>query len=130
MKVKKATRKGSLILLLAVFFVSAALSAGCSKKEMKAKAEKIINVKVWTTEKKPVRPYMETIGNLKANAEVTISTEVDGILKSLQVDEGTPVSKGMPLAVINDTDYRLAVDTSEAAPQAGRGKPGQHQDGI
>jgi membrane fusion protein, multidrug efflux system len=114
MKVKKATHRGSLIFVLAVFLIVAFAGVGCSKKEAKAKEEKVINVKTWTTERKSVRPYLETVGSLKANDEVTVSTEVDGILKSLKVDEGTSVTKGMTLAVINDTDYRLAVDTAEA----------------
>jgi membrane fusion protein, multidrug efflux system len=114
MKVKKADHRGSLMVLLAVCFMAALTVTGCSEKEVKAKEEKVFNVKTWTTEKKSVRPHLETVGSLKANDEVTVSAEVDGILKSLKVDEGTPVTRGMTLAVINDTDYRLAVDTAEA----------------
>jgi len=109
----RTARTGFVLLLAAVFCIAAA-GSGCTKKDARAKEEKVINVKTWTTEKKPVRPYLETVGSLKANDEVTVSTEVDGILRTLKVDEGTPVARGMVLVAINDTDYRLAVDTAEA----------------
>ncbi|MEW6570914.1 MAG: efflux RND transporter periplasmic adaptor subunit [Nitrospirota bacterium] len=44
-----------------------------------------------------------------------MSAEVDGILKSVRVDEGTVVSKGSVLATIDDTDYSLEVKRAEAA---------------
>jgi len=40
---------------------------------------------------------------------------VDGILKEVHVDEGTVVSRGMALDVIDETEYRLQVQTAEAA---------------
>lgn len=102
------------ILFLAVFLFAAAMGLGCSKKK-EVKAEKIINVKVWTTQKQAVRPYIEAVGSLKPNEEVIISPEVDGILKDIRVDEGTQVTKGTVLAVISDTDYRLNAESARAA---------------
>ena len=40
---------------------------------------------------------------------------MDGILKEVHVDEGTVVSRGMALDVIDETEYRLQVQTAEAA---------------
>lgn len=107
----RTARAGFILLLAAAFCIAV---PGCSKKEAKTREEKVINVKTWTAAKNSVRPYLETVGSLKANEEVTVSTEVDGILKALKIYEGTPVVRGMVLALINDTDYRLAVDTAEA----------------
>lgn len=103
------------ILLIAVAVSALCFTGGCAKKKEQAKAEKINNVKVWTTEKRSVRPYIDTIGNISPNEEVTVSSEVDGILKSIPVDEGTPVAKGTVLARISDTDYRLLVSNAQAA---------------
>ncbi|HNY64657.1 MAG TPA: efflux RND transporter periplasmic adaptor subunit [Deltaproteobacteria bacterium] len=105
-------RAGTGIILLAAAVL---LLSACGKKEEGLKTEKISNVKVWTVEKRSVRPYIETIGNLGANEQVTVSSEVDGILREVLVDEGTPVTRGMVLARVDETDYRLAVDTAEAA---------------
>lgn len=87
---------------------------GCKKKEVKAPVEKVINVKVQPAEKKPLRPFIEATGTLNPYEEVIVSVEVDGILKDVRVDEGTLVSKGMVLAIIDDTDYNLEAKQAEA----------------
>lgn len=89
--------------------------AALFKKEKKAEPEKLVNVRVWTTEKKRVQPYLETTGTLKADEEVLVSTEVDGIVKKISVDEGTQVGAGALLAEINETDYALDFRRSDAA---------------
>ncbi|MDI6891036.1 MAG: efflux RND transporter periplasmic adaptor subunit [Thermodesulfovibrionales bacterium] len=88
---------------------------GCKKKEVKTPEERAVNVSVKAAEKKPLRPFVETIGTLNPYEEVIVSAEVDGGLKSVRVDEGTVVSKGMVLAAIDDTDYNLEVKRAEAA---------------
>lgn len=106
-------RKAFALLLLFLFLPL--ICTNCGKNEAKAPEEKVMNVKVWTVEKKPLRPYVETIGTLKPYEEVIIGSEIDGIVKNLRVNEGSPVSKGMVLLEIKDTDYRLEVRRAEAA---------------
>jgi len=89
--------------------------SGCKKKAEKAPAERAINIQIQAAEKKALRPFIETIGTLNPYDEVIVSAEADGILKEVRVDEGTVVSKGVGLAVIDDTDYILEVKRSEAA---------------
>jgi RND family efflux transporter MFP subunit len=101
----------TIFLLLASVF----MSSGCGKQEAKVHEEKVMNVKIGAVEQKSLRPYVETIGTLKPFEEVIISSEVDGIVKNLRVSEGSPVSKGMTLVEINETDYRLEVKRAEAA---------------
>jgi RND family efflux transporter MFP subunit len=88
---------------------------GCKKKETKVPEERAVNVQVQVAGKMALRPFIETIGTLNPYDEVTVSAEVDGVLKSAKVDEGTVVSKGMLLATIDDTDYDLEVKGAEAA---------------
>jgi membrane fusion protein, multidrug efflux system len=88
---------------------------GCKKKETKAPAEKTINVLTQPAEKKSLRPFIETIGTLNPNEEVIVSSEVDGILRNVIVDEGVEVAKGRTLAVIDDMDYSLESQRAEAA---------------
>jgi membrane fusion protein (multidrug efflux system) len=88
---------------------------GCKKKETKVAGEKVINVQVQPAEKKSLKPFIETIGTLNPDEEVTISAEVDGILKDVRVDEGSVVSKGQVLAFIDDIDYNLEVKRADAA---------------
>jgi membrane fusion protein (multidrug efflux system) len=87
--------------------------ASCSKE--KAEPERLVNVRVWSTETRRVQPYLETTGTLKPDEEVLVTTEVDGIVRKIHVDEGTNVGVGTLLAEINDTDYVLNVRFSEAA---------------
>ena len=98
------------LFMTAVFFCAAVLCGGCRKEVEKARPERVINVKVWTTAKQTVQPFVEAVGTLKPYDEALISPEVDGILSSVKVDQGSIVTKGMVLAVIKDTDYRLALD--------------------
>lgn len=100
------------ILLLPVSILS---FMGCKKKETKAPAEKTINVLTQPAEKKSLRPFIETIGTLNPNEEVIVSAEVDGVLKDVAVDEGSAVTKGGTLAILDDIDYSLEVKRSEAA---------------
>jgi len=102
-------------LLLAVLLALAVLSLMSCTKEKKAEPEKLVNVRVWPAEIKKVQPYLETTGTLKADEEVIVSSEVDGIVKKLAVDEGTPVGAGMLLAEINEKDYLNDWKRSDAA---------------
>ena len=45
---------------------------------------------------------------------VTISSELDGILKSIHVDEGSSITRGQLIAEIKETDYHLAVEQAAA----------------
>ncbi len=87
----------------------------CKKKDVRKTAEKVINVHVQVAEKRSLRPFVETIGTLNPFDEVTVSAEVDGVLREIRADEGTIVSKGMVLATIEDTEYSLDVKRAEAA---------------
>ncbi|MBU4320119.1 MAG: efflux RND transporter periplasmic adaptor subunit, partial [Nitrospinae bacterium] len=105
----------SRFVILIVLMLSLLFLASCKKKEVKAPAEKVVNVRVHAAEKKSLRPFVETIGTLNPSEEVIVSAEVDGILKDIKVDEGSAVSKGTLLAVIDDIDYDLEVKKSDAA---------------
>ncbi|MBF0412889.1 MAG: efflux RND transporter periplasmic adaptor subunit [Desulfamplus sp.] len=76
--------------------------------------EKILNVKVQPVEKKSLRPFIKTHGSLNAFDEVIVSSEIDGILKTVVVEEGSVVTKGMLLAAINESDYKLQVQQAKA----------------
>ena len=85
------------------------------KKEKMVEKEKLVNVIVQPAVKKQIRPYIETTGTLMADEEVMVSSEVDGIVKSIRVEEGTAVEKGTLLAEINQVDYLLDERRADAA---------------
>lgn len=88
--------------------------SGCTNKEAKVQ-EKTFNVLIKTAEKRALRPFIEAVGTLNPFEEVTISAEIEGILKAVNVDEGVVVANGMLLAAINDMDYASEVRRDEAA---------------
>ena len=98
-----------------LFLIFVVMPLGCKKNEAKVTEEKVMNVKVLAAEMKSFRPFVETVGTMKPNEEVIVSSEVDGIVKNLRVNEGASVSKGMVLVEINETDYRLEVNRADAA---------------
>jgi membrane fusion protein, multidrug efflux system len=111
-------KKGSYVSALSIFFIAVCslLSFNaCNKNEAKKAEEKTVNVRVQSALDKPLRPFIDALGTLNPNEEVTVSAEIEGILKSVKVDEGTAVSKGMILATIDDTNYTYEVRRDEAA---------------
>jgi RND family efflux transporter MFP subunit len=91
------------------------LTGACGQKDAKVAEERAINVQVKAVETKSLRPFIETIGSLKAFEQVVASSEIEGILKTANVEEGTFVSKGALIATIEDRDYASELRRVEAA---------------
>lgn len=89
----------------AFLLLTAFLICACGKNEARVAEEKTINVQVVTLETKSLRPFIETVGSLKAFEQVVVSSEIEGILRTTNVEEGTFVSKGSLLATVEDRDY-------------------------
>ena len=98
------------------------ISCGEKASTKTAPEERTYNVQVRAAEKKPLQPFVEAVGTLNPHDEVTVSSEVEGILKDLKVDEGTKVSKDMLLAVIDDTDYNLEMKRAEGVLEAAKSR--------
>jgi len=107
-------RMGKLLLLFLIMTLIFIPLVSC-KKAKKVEKETLINVRVQAAAKKQIRPYIETTGTLKADEEVIVSSEVDGIVKSIKVDEGSAVGRGTLLAEINQVDYVLDEKRADAA---------------
>lgn len=100
-----------LVLISALFLSIILVSCG---KEKKVETENLINVAVVPAETKTIQNYIATTGTLKADEEVTISSEVDGIVRNIRTREGVSVAAGALMAEINDVDYLLDTKRSEA----------------
>lgn len=109
---KSRTIKLSFFLLLIALIAVPLVSC---KKEKKVEKETLVNVRISPALTKQIRPYIETTGTLKADEEVTVSSEVDGIIKKIKVEEGYAVSQGTLLAEINQIDYALEEKRADAA---------------
>ncbi|MBA4422267.1 MAG: hypothetical protein C0390_04080 [Syntrophus sp. (in: bacteria)] len=110
---RQKVRAGSVILSL-LLCVAVSANIGCKKQEQKVTKERSVNVRVWTAETRSLRPFVESIGTLKPYEIVNVSSELDGILKTIHVDEGSPVTRGQVIAEIKETDYQLAIEQAKA----------------
>lgn len=107
-------RTAKLLLLVLMMALISFPLVSC-KKAKKVEKENLVNVRVLPAEKKEIQPYLESTGTLNADEEVAVSSEVDGIVKQIKVEGGSPVSKGSLLVEINAVDYTLDLKRSEAA---------------
>ena len=91
------------------------LLASCGTKEAKVVEEKTFNVQVQSVQTKSLRPFIEAIGTLKAFEQVVVSSEIEGILRTANVEEGAFVAKGALLATVDDRDYASELKRVEFA---------------
>ncbi|MDP2151617.1 MAG: efflux RND transporter periplasmic adaptor subunit [Parvibaculum sp.] len=101
-------------MLIALLSAFALQGTGC-KKQPKAPMERAVNVRVEAAFKAKVQSYIETTGTLRAYERVKVSSETDGVLSGVPVDEGYAVRKGAVLAAIDDRDIKLDIERAEAA---------------
>ncbi len=106
-------RVGSVVMAI-LLCIGVSSNIGCKKQEKKVVQERAVNVRVMPAESRPLRPFVESIGTLNPYDTVTVSSELDGVLHSIHVEEGSSVSRGQLVAEIKDTDYRLAVEQATA----------------
>ncbi len=78
-------------------------------------AEQALVVTVATARRQVVEDWRPSVGTLEALASPKVAAEVAGRIEKVLVDEGDEVRKGQLLAVIDKTDYRLAVEQAKAA---------------
>lgn len=81
-------------------------------------------VKVGRVEEMPVGESVNVTGTLAAQDEATLSVKVPGRVSQITVDLGSVVRRGQVVAQVEQTDYRLRVQTAEAALQQARARLG------
>jgi multidrug efflux pump subunit AcrA (membrane-fusion protein) len=97
------------------------LMAGCgdskaimeTQKASPAKGKKV-PVEVAVVRKQNLQRYLEGTGSFFPQEEVRVSSQVAGEIVNYLAEEGDRVKKGQLLAVIDEHDYRLQVETAEA----------------
>ena len=65
-----------------------------------------------------IRQELQLSGTIEANSHVTVFPEVSGIIIDMRVDEGSRVSKGETLAIIEHETLELQMHQAEAAHQS------------
>jgi membrane fusion protein, multidrug efflux system len=106
--------RGGAVVMAVLLCLAASAAVGCKKQEQKVVKEKAVNVRVLAAESRSLRPFVDSIGTLNPYEVVNVSSELDGILQSIGVDEGSSMTRNQLIAVIKDTDYRLAAEQAGA----------------
>ena len=102
-----------LLLTTAALLPLAACSDGSRAAE--ETAPRGLAVRTATVEKRDLPEDVVLTGTLKPRAQVQVVAEVQARLLRVVREEGARVAKGDVLAVLDDTDYRLANDRARAA---------------
>ncbi len=105
------------VVVVAAFAV---VIAGCNKEQTaatgaKASEVRAIPVQTAAVEQRNISEELVLTGTLKPQAEVQVVSEVSARLMRLVKNEGAPVSKGDVIAVLDDTDARLAKERASAS---------------
>ncbi|MBN1594183.1 MAG: efflux RND transporter periplasmic adaptor subunit [Candidatus Coatesbacteria bacterium] len=79
-----------------------------------------VEVKVQTAELGPIQTTIQVTGVVKAAQEAKLGTKVPGRVAKVNVDEGDKVEKDHELVVLEQTDFKLAVQEAEAAVKNAR----------
>jgi membrane fusion protein, multidrug efflux system len=98
-------------ILVSRFFVAILLLAvGCKKEEPKPVVQE---VKVTKVIQKTVPIYFEAIGQTRGSVEVEVRARVNGIIQTIDFEEGRPVKKGQLLCTIDPQPYQAALATAK-----------------
>lgn len=108
-----SSRPAAAALLLAAPFLLAACGSGAGTAE--THPERGLVVRTATVETRDLPEELVLTGTLKPRAQVQVVAEVAARLLRVLRDEGAGVAKGDTLALLDDTDYRLANDRARAA---------------
>jgi RND family efflux transporter MFP subunit len=103
--------------LIALVPLALVPAAGCTRSDAEAPATAVRGTAVRTAvvQKRDLIEDVVLTGTLRPRAQVEVVAEVQARLLRVLKDEGARVASGEVLAVLDETDYRLANDRARAA---------------
>lgn len=104
-------KKGSPLFALIVL-IGVTLIVNCSRANQSS--DSIPEVKVAEADTSSVNVYDEYEGNIRARQSVEVTARVEGVLEKMLFKEGSYVTKGQALFVIDPKLYQARVDRSQA----------------
>lgn len=99
-------------LLLTLF-----LMVGCGKRQEKRLPPPAIKVSATTVETGDIRQNLSMSGNLHFIADTTVSAQVSAQVKTIDVRDGQPVTKGQTLLTFDDSIIRAVADQARGTLQ-------------
>src|SRR6187549_3691556 len=108
--------RGALILVM--FCTVAAVSSGCadsSAEQSGGPKQPAKPVKTEAVRQESVRRNLDVVGTLAAEDQVTVSSEVDGVVRRIRADLGDRVAAGQPLVELDREKLQYSLDQQRAA---------------
>ncbi len=106
---------GTVLLVALIWFVRDEDSHNSENSKEEPQRARTFPVEVTKVSFEKVEHYLEAIGSFLPEEEVTVSTEVEGIVEKRFVDEGDRVKKGDSLIKIDDEEFRFQREEAEAS---------------
>jgi RND family efflux transporter MFP subunit len=97
--------------------LGAVMAAGCSSTEAEVPAAEVVRavpVRTATVETRDLAETLSLTGTLDPRAQVTVVPELSARIERVLKQEGDPVAQGQLLALLDNTDFRLARDRARA----------------
>ncbi len=114
-------RAAAIIFVCAFLFLGLAAPEGCKKKsEEEGTEEAPITVLALAPQSRAMEEVIEVHGNIEPVQRADLVSEVSGAVEALYADVGDEVEAGMLLAKIDDEEYRLSLQQSQAAYRLAR----------
>ena len=103
--------------LILVMLCTAVVTSGCadSSAEQDGGKEAVKAVKTDAVRQESVRRTLEVVGTLAAEDQVTVSSEVDGVVRRVLADLGDRVAAGQPLVELDREKLQYNLDQQRAA---------------
>ena len=104
-------------LILAMLCTMAVVTSGCadSRAEPAGTKDAVRTVKTDAVRQESVRRTLEVVGTLAAEDQVTVSSEVDGVVRRVLADLGDRVAVGQPLVELDPEKLQYSLDQQRAA---------------
>jgi membrane fusion protein, multidrug efflux system len=104
-------------LIVAMLCTMAVVTSGCadSRAEPAGTKDAVKTVKTDAVRQESVRRTLEVVGTLAAEDQVTVSSEVDGVVRRVLADLGDRVSAGQPLVELDREKLQYSLDQQRAA---------------
>ncbi|MGC8605190.1 MAG: efflux RND transporter periplasmic adaptor subunit, partial [Desulfomonilaceae bacterium] len=96
--------------LIIFFLITSLLMLACGKKQESKPPPPAIKVGVAKAEIGEIEQSLYMSGNLRFIADTTVPSQVSAQVKSLEVRDGQPVSKGQKLLLFDDSIIRAIAD--------------------
>jgi RND family efflux transporter MFP subunit len=124
--------KASRVVFLLLLCPAIALLVGCAQSKVKHDDGREPAAKLVKTEavrQEALHRTVEVVGTLAAEAEVTISSQAEGIVRRVLADLGDPVKSGQPLVEIDREKLQYTLDEQKATRARALTKYGASESG-